>query len=359
MGHLDDRNPETQVVHGGLPAAADGAPLLPGPTLAAPFHLAGDPELPTREGYGRFTNPTWEGYEEALGLLEGGSSVLFSSGMAALSAALLGSLRPGDVLVAPADSYPGVRALCHDHLEPIGVTCRLVPTDERAIRDALPGATAVWVESPSNPLLDVLDLGALAVDVHEAGAVLMVDNTLAGPLRVRPLALGADVSMLSGSKQLTGHSDLLLGVVSTRDPDRLASLRAWRTTVGAIPGPFEAWLAHRSLATLGVRTARQEETATALVAVLAAREDVLDVRWPGVGPVVCFTLADAGRAQAFLSACELVAEATSFGGVHSTAERRGRWGTDPVPDGFVRFSVGVEATPDVVADVLGALDATA
>ncbi len=356
---MTELNPETQVVHGGLPAAANGTPFLPGPAFAAPFHLAGDPELPTREGYGRFTNPTWEGYEAALGVLEGGSSVLFSSGMAALSAALLGSLRPGDVLVAPVDSYPGVRAVCHDHLEPIGVTCRLVPTDERAIRAALPGATAVWVESPSNPLLDVLDLEVLARDVHTAGAVLMVDNTLAGPLRVRPLALGADVSMLSGSKQLTGHSDLLLGVVSTTDPARLASLRAWRTTVGAIPGPFEAWLAHRSLATLGVRTARQEETATALAAVLRQREDVQDVRWPGVGPVVCFTLADAARARAFLAACELVAEATSFGGVHSTAERRGRWGTDPVPDGFVRFSVGVEATADVVADVLAALDAAA
>lgn len=344
------------MVHAGLPAAADGSPFLPGPTLAAPFHLAGDPGLPTREGYSRFDNPSWARYEAALGELEGGSSVLFSSGMAALSAALLGSLRPGDVLVAPADAYPGVRAVCHDHLEPIGVECRLVPTDERAIREALPGATTVWAESPSNPLLDVLDLAALATDVHAAGAVLMVDNTLAGPLRVRPLEHGADVSMLSGSKQLTGHSDLLLGVVSTRDEARLAALRAWRTTVGAIPGPFEAWLAHRSLATLGVRTARQEETATALVAALRARDDVADVRWPGVGPVVCFTLADADRARAFLAACRLVAEATSFGGVHSTAERRGRWGTDPVAEGFIRFSVGVEATVDVVADVLGALD---
>lgn len=349
-------DPQTRAVHGGLPAPADGAPFLPGPTFAAPFHLRGDPAPGARAGYGRFTNPTWEGFERALGELEGGEAVVFSSGMAAVSAALLGSLRPGDVLVAPSDSYPGVRTIATDHLEPVGVTCRLVPTDERAVREALPGATVVWVESPSNPGLDVLDLGPLAHDVHDAGAALMVDNTLAGPLRVRPLEHGADVSMLSGSKQLTGHSDLILGACSTRDPERLAALRTWRTTTGSIPGPFEVWLAHRSLATLGVRTERQEATAEALSAALAARTDVRDVRWPGVGAVVCFTLESAARAQAFLGACRLVSEATSFGGVHTSAERRGRWGTDAVADGFIRLSVGVEATGDVLDDVLRALD---
>lgn len=354
MCRVDD--PETRVVHAGLPAPVDGAPFLPGPVLAAPFHLRGDPELPTREGYARFTTPTWEAFEAAVGELEGGSTVLFPSGMAALSAALLSALRPGDVLVAPSDAYPGVRAVCHDHLKPIGVECRLVPTDEAAIRAALPGATAVWVESPSNPGLDVVDLAPLAADVHAAGAVLLVDNTLAGPLRVRPLELGADVSMLSASKQLTGHSDLVLGTVTVRDPARLAALRAWRTTVGAIPGAVEAWLAHRSLATLGVRTARQEDTARALVAALRGREDVTDVRWPQVGPVVCFTLRDAATARAFLGHCRLVAEATSFGGVHSSAERRARWGTDAIAEGWIRLSVGVEATADVVADVLAALD---
>lgn len=349
-------DPQTRAVRGGLPAAADGAPFLPGPTFAAPFHLSADPDPGSRAGYGRFTNPTWEGYERALGDLEGGDSVVFSSGMAALTAALLGVLKPGDVLVAPSDSYPGVRTIASDHLEPVGVTCRLVPTDERAIREALPGAGVVWVESPSNPGLDVLDLEPLARDVHAGGAVLMVDNTLAGPLRIRPLALGADLSMLSASKQLTGHSDLVLGVCTTRDPARLAALRTWRTTTGAIPGPFEVWLAHRSLATLGVRTERQEATAAALATALAQRDDVQDVRWPGVGPVVCFTLATATRAQAFLGACELLAEATSFGGVHTSAERRARWGTDDVAAGYIRLSVGIEATADVVADVVGALD---
>jgi cystathionine gamma-lyase len=352
----DTWEPQTRAVHGGLPAAANGRPFLEGPTFAAPFHLGGDPEPGSRAGYGRFTNPTWEAYERALGELEGGDAVVFSSGMAAITAALMGALRPGDVLVAPSDSYPGVRTIATGHLEPAGVTCRLVPTDERAVREALPGASVVWVESPSNPGLDVLELGPLAADVHAAGALLMVDNTLAGPLRVRPLEHGADLSMVSGSKQLTGHSDLILGACSTRDPERLAALRTWRTTTGSIPGPFEVWLAHRSLATLGVRTERQEATAAALCDALRARADVEDVRWPGVGPVVCFTLAGAARAQAFLAACSLLSEATSFGGVHTSAERRGRWGTDDVADGFIRLSVGVEATGDVVSDVLDALD---
>lgn len=351
--------PETRAVHGGLPVPADGEPLLPGPVPAAPFHLRGDPEPQGRAGYARFTSPTFERYEAALGALEGGDAVVFASGMAALAAALLPALRPGDVLVAPRDGYPGVRTVATDHLEPAGVTVRFVPTDERAVREALPGASVVWVETPSNPGLDVLDLAPLAVDVHAAGAVLMVDATLAGPLRLRPLELGADLSMASASKQLTGHSDLILGVCATRDPARLAALRAWRTTMGAVPGPFEVWLAHRSLATLGVRVERQERTAAALAEALRAHPGVTDVRWPGLGPVVCFTLDGAPRAQAFLDACELVAQATSFGGVHATAERRARWGTDDVAPGLVRLSVGVEATQDLVADVLRALDACA
>jgi cystathionine gamma-lyase len=135
-------------------------------------------------------------------------------------------------------------------------------------------------------------------------------------------------------------------------------MRAWRSTTGAIPGPFEAWLAHRSLATLAVRLERQEANAAALADVLRARDDVSGVRWPGVGSVLCFTLSSAERAQAFLAATSMVAEATSFGGLHSSAERRDRWGTDAVPEGFIRFSTGIEDTADLVADVMRALDAT-
>jgi cystathionine gamma-lyase len=344
-------------VHAGLPPAAQGEPFLPGPTFAAPYHLAGDVDT-TPYGYGREANPTWTRYEDALGQLEGGTAVVFSSGMAAASSVLLG-LQPGDVLVAPSDGYPAVRTLALDHLEPRGIEVRLVPTDERAVRGALEGATLVWVETPSNPGLDVLELGALATDVHAAGARLAVDNTVATPLAQRPLELGADLSMGSATKYLSGHSDLLLGYVACADPARADALRHWRTVAGAVPGPFEVWLAHRSLATAGVRIERQRATAGAVAEMLRGRADVRDVRWPGIGAVVTFELPGEDEANAFFAASDLVAEATSFGGVHTSAERRARWQGNDVAPGFIRFSAGIEDTEDVVADVAAALDAVA
>ena len=354
---MPERGPSTRAVQAGLPEPAQGEPFLPGPVFAAPFHLQG-PADATRFSYQRYTNPTWENLEAAVGELEGGEVLFFASGMAAVTAVAVSALRPGDVLVAPSDAYPGIRSIALEHLKPRGVEVRLVPTEESAIREALHGASMVWVESPSNPGLEMLDLVLLANEAHAAGATFVVDNTLAGPLRQRPLELGADVSVSSASKSLTGHSDLVLGYVAATDVEWVDALRSWRSTTGAIPGAFEAWLAHRSLATLAVRLERQEANAAALVEALRLRDDVEDVRWPRVGSVLCFTLADADRAQAFLDAATLVTEATSFGGLHSTAERRARWGTDDVAEGWIRFSAGIEDTDDLVADVAAALDAT-
>ena len=354
----DRTRPATRVVHAGLPAARQGEPYLPGPVFAAPFHLAG-PSDASPYGYGRYANPTWTAYETALSELEGGDTVVFASGAAACAAVLLTELEDGDVLVLPSDGYPVVRKIAAEQLAPRGVEVRAVPTDDQAVRAALPGATLAWIETPSNPGLDVLDVAELAGAAHEEGALLAVDNTLATPLHQRPVELGADLSVASASKHLTGHSDLVLGSVAAADPERAAALRTWRGLTGAIPGPFEVWLAHRSLATLHVRLERQEATAAALAGALAARDDVADVRHPGFGSVLCFDLGTEQRAQAFLGALMLVAEATSFGGVHSSAERRGRWGTDDVPPGFVRFSVGLEDAADLQADVLRALEAAA
>lgn len=366
--------PATRAVHAGLPGPVQGEPLLPGPVLAAPYHLAG-PADAAPYAYTRDGNPTWSHLERALGELEDAESVVFASGMAAMAAVLLGRLRPGDVLVATDDGYPGVRGLAADRLEPHGVEVRFVPTRTAAIVDAAAGATLVWLESPSNPGLDVVDLGAVATAAHAAGGLLAVDNTVATPLGQRPLDLGADVSMISATKSLAGHSDLLLGAVAVRDPELATGLRSWRTQAGAIPGPFETWLAHRSVATLELRLARQSANALALAHFLAGRADVDDVRHPALpshpehalaarqmrwaGPLVGFTLANAEAAQAFLSAAELIVEATSFGGVHSTAERRARWGTDRVPEGFIRLSAGCEDAGDLVADAGRALDAAA
>ena len=362
------RGPSTRTVHAGLPAGAQGDPLLPGPVLAAPYHLRGDADA-APYGYGRDQNPSWTHLERALGELDGGEALVFASGMAAVTAVLMTSLRSGDVLVACGDGYPGVRALAEERLAPLGIETRLVPTDTAALCEAAAGAALVWLETPSNPRLNVCDIAAVAEAAHAAGALVAVDNTLATPLGQRPLGFGADLAMLSGTKSLCGHSDVLLGAVSAADPERAAALRRWRSQSGAVPGGFEAWLAHRSLATLGLRLERSSANAAALAGMLRGRADVLEVVHPSgpvverqmtfTGPLVGFALASAERAQAFLEACELVAEATSFGGVHSTAERRARWGTDDVSDGFIRFSAGCEDEADLLADVGRALDAAA
>jgi cystathionine gamma-lyase len=359
------------VVRAGQPAEAQGEPFLPGPTFAAPFHLTGDADA-AEYGYHRYGNPTWTHYEAALAELEGGDALVFASGMAAVGAVLLELLGPGTVLVAVSDAYPVVRSIATQDLEPAGCEVRFVPTDEQALRGALDGATLVWVETPSNPGLDVLDLAALSRDVHAAGALLAVDNTLATPLAQQPLDLGADISVASATKSLSGHSDLLLGYVATRDAERLERMRVWRGRVGAIAGPFETWLAHRSLGTLDVRLERQCGNALAIARALREDGRVSSVRYPGLsdhpghdvaarqmdgrfGAVLTFELPSAEEAQRFLGACALVTEATSFGGMHTTAERRARWGTDAVPEGLIRLSAGLEDPVDLVADVLGAL----
>ena len=226
-----------------------------------------------------------------------------------------------------------------------------------------------WIESPSNPGLDVADIRAIADAVHASGGRLAVDNTLCTPLGQRPLDLGADAAMVSATKALSGHSDIVLGAVATRDPEWVALLRKHRSQGGSIAGPFEAWMLHRSLPTLALRLARQSANAAQMAGWLRRHPDVRDVRHPSgqaasaqmafTGPLVCFTLEGEERAQRFLDALELVAEATSFGGVHSTAERRGRWGTDAVEPGFIRFSCGCEDVEDLLADVEQALASSA
>jgi cystathionine gamma-lyase len=364
------RGDGTRVVRAGLPEAAQGEPFLPGPVFAGPFHLQG--EVASSEwAYTRYGNPTWARYEAALSELEGGEVVLFASGMAAVAALLLTSLRPGSAVAIDQDCYLNVRRLALTHLEPRGVEVRLAPP--AGLRDALQGAELLWLESPSNPKLDVYDLAALAEDARAAGAITVVDNTTAGPLYQKALDLGADFALTSATKHLSGHADLVLGYVATRDGERAQALRDWRRDAGAIPGPFEAWLAHRSLATYGLRLERGSANALALAEHVAGRDDVSGLRYPGLpgdaghevarrqmsgyGSVLAFDLGDGDRAERFLAGAELVTQASSFGGVQTTAERRLRWGGDDVPEGYIRLSAGCEDTADLVADVGRALDA--
>jgi cystathionine gamma-lyase len=202
-------------------------------------------------------------------------------------------------------------------------------------------------------------------------ARVAVDNSFVTPLGQRPLDLGADFAVASASKYLTGHSDLMLGYVAVAADESAHAVRNWRSLTGPVAGPFEVWLAHRSLATLSLRLERQCANALALAEHLAGHQGVRDVRYPGLpgdpaheqasrhlemfGSVINFSLASAERAEAFLGSCTLVIEATSFGGLHTTAERTRRWGYDDVPEGFIRMSVGCEASEDINADVTRAL----
>lgn len=365
--------PRTLVTRAGLPKPSQGAPLLPGPTFAGVYHAAGDPgNAPFT--YGRFHNPTWTHYEQALRDLEGGPVVAFASGMAGVAAIFGVVLRPHDLVVLPSDSYYTTRVLATGYFTQMGVHVKMAPTAGNAQQQHLQGAKLLWLESPSNPGLDVCDLAELVALAHNAGALVAVDNTTPTVLGQQPLSLGADFSVASDTKALTGHSDLILGHVATRDPALAEQLRTWRTQIGAIPGPMEVWLAHRSLATLDMRLERQCHNALALARYLATRPEVHGLRYPGLpsdpghaiasrqmqyfGPIVSFALADRRRAEQFLATCQLVYEATSFGSIHTTAERRARWGGDVIPEGFIRLSVGCEDRDDLIADIAQALDAT-
>jgi cystathionine gamma-lyase len=369
----------TRSVRGGEGLPVPGAPLRPSPVFAAPFHLG---DLPPRAGgadaYARTEHPTLREFEASVGALDGGRCLSFATGMAAISAAVLACVSSGDRVVLPSDGYYTTRLLARDELERFGVRVDYVATTEIeavAAAGGLDGARLVFLETPSNPLLDVCDIAAVARAAHAAGAVVAVDNTTATPLGQRPLELGADLTVGSDTKALTGHSDLLLGHVSTTDDDLFAAIQRWRNNTGNTPGPFEAWLGHRSMSTLDLRLARQAANAAAVAEVLAGSPAVTGVRWPWrtddpsfalatrqmlrPNGVVSAVLADEDAVAALLAKTRLWTAATSFGGVHSTIDRRAQWGGDAVEPGFVRLSCGIEDTADLVADLAAGLDGVA
>jgi cystathionine gamma-lyase len=362
---------DTAILHAGYLTTEAEGPFRYGPQFSSTYTVHGDAAGKPLT-YGRFENPTWSAWEEALGVLEGGQAVAFASGMAAVAAVFGTTLRPGDVVVLPAESYYTTRLLASSWLEKIGVTVRLAPTRDNAQAGALDGARLLWVETPTNPQLDVCSIRFLVEKAEARGVAVAVDNSTATAYLQQPLERGATFVVASDTKALTGHSDLVLGHVATRVPDRAAALRTWRTQHGAIPGPMEAWLAHRSLATLPLRLNRQCSSALELATFLHSRSEVTAVHYPGLpshpghqiardqmqafGSVVSFDLGTRARAESFLRSLTLVREATSFGGVHSTAERRARWGGDAIGEGFIRFSVGCEHPRDLLDDVAKALD---
>ncbi|MHB1936900.1 MAG: cystathionine gamma-lyase [Acidobacteriaceae bacterium] len=364
----------TRIVRVGLPEppekVAAGSPIHPGPIFASAYATPGDP-TESAYTYARFHNPTWGELEHALGALEGGTVRIFPSGMAAVMAVFAAVLRPGDTIVLPSDCYYTTRILTREFLAAFGITARLAATAGNAQEKLLEGAKLLWLETPSNPTMDICDIRLLVEAAHRAGALVAVDNTTATALGQRPLALGADISVASDTKSLTGHSDLLLGHVAVRDPELNAKIDRWRTLSGSVVGPMEAWLAMRSLATLPLRLEKQSHNAQWIAEFLEGHKAVQSVSYPGLkshpahalarvqmryfGPVVSFDLASRSSAERFLRASDLLVEATSFGGIVSSAERRARWGHDAVSEGFIRLSAGCEDIEDLLADLDQAL----
>jgi cystathionine gamma-lyase len=377
----------TKIIRSTLTRVAAGEPLHPGPVFAAPYHTPGDPN-DAQYSYARSHNPTWTALEKTIAQIESGefaagheqageryraSALVFASGMAACSAVFGAVLRPGDVAVLPDNAYFHTRTVMREFFEQMGVQVRYAGTAGDAQREHLQGAKLLWIETPSNPTMEICDIVALCRKAHEAGALVAVDNTTATALGQRPLALGADFSVASDTKSMTGHSDILLGHVATRDRELLQKIEQWRTLVGGVLGPMEAWLALRSIGTLPLRLERTSENAMRIAEFLTTRREVKSVLYPGLpehpghevaarqmqyfGAVLSFELADKAAAETFFANAKLVTEATSFGGTCTCAERRARWGGDAVPEGFIRMSAGLEHAEDLIADIGQALDA--
>src|SRR5688572_12667223 len=314
---------DTAILHAGYRGPELEGPSLDGPQFSSTYTARGDPARHSLT-YGRFQNPTWTAWETALGVLEGGHSVAFASGMAAMSAIFGTTLEPGDAVVLPSDCYYTTRLLASNWLERIGVDVRLAPTRDNAQADRLQGAKLLLIETPTNPQLDVCNIRVLVDAAKVEGVQVVVDNTTATAYLQRPLALGADFVVASDTKALTGHSDLVLGHVSTTHSEHAAALRSWRTQHGAIPGPMEVWLAHRSLATLPLRLTRQCASAQRVASFLVGRKDVAAVLYPGLrghpgheiaqkqmqafGSIVSFDLETREKAERFLAALTLIRE---------------------------------------------------
>jgi cystathionine gamma-synthase len=346
----DEVTPETWAVVSGRPEAVPGAPLNTPIVAASTFVLGGERIYSRNEA-----TEGWEAFETMLGGLEGGHAVAFASGMAAC-AAVLGQLKTGAHLVLGDDCYQGVAGIAvagaRDHQWQV----ERLPASDPLWRQRAGEADLLWLESPSNPLLDVADLAGICGATRRPGTRIVVDNTFATPLVQRPLELGADIVVHSATKLLGGHSDLLLGAAVTADADELGRLRTARSLSGATPGMLECFLALRGARTLPLRLRQAQPTAALLAARLSEHMAVDRVRYPGFGTIVSFELADGAAADRACRTTRIVRHATSLGGVETCMERRGvHPGQEHIPAGLIRLSVGCENAEDLWRDLDAAL----
>ncbi|MEU0535644.1 cystathionine gamma-synthase [Amycolatopsis tolypomycina] len=374
---------ETRAIHAGQqPDPRTGAVIVP---IYQTSTYAQDGVGGTREGdyeYSRTANPTRSALEEALASLEGGRHALaFASGMAASDVVLRSTLRPGDHLVLGNDAYGGTFRLIDKVLSLWGVehtVADLANLDE--VRAAIrPETKLIWCESPTNPMLGIADIAALAGVAHDAGARLVVDNTFATPYLQNPLSLGADIVLHSTTKYLGGHSDVVGGAIITNEDELREQFFYLRNAAGAVPGPFDAWLTLRGIKTLALRMERHSDNAEKIVQALVKHPKVAKVYYPGLpehpghetaakqmrrfGGMVSFSHVD-GEAAALevASRTKLFILAESLGGIESLIEHPGKMthastagSTLQVPADLLRLSVGIEDGRDLVADLLAAL----
>jgi cystathionine gamma-synthase len=349
----------TKAVHAGLTPDPSYGSVIPAIHQTSTYAQRAPGEFAEDYDYSRSANPTRAALEAALGELEGGRGVAFSSGLAAEHAVITAVCAAGAHVVLPADLYGGTFRLVDKVLARWGLSYDLVDqTDldavERAVRE---DTRLIWVETPTNPLLNVVDIAGVVA--RRKGALVAVDNTFATPAVQRPLELGADFVVHSTTKYLGGHSDVVGGAAIARDESWYEALRFVQNAVGAVPAPFDCFLVHRGLRTLHLRMDAHARSAAAVVELLRATPDVEDVRWPGFSGMVSFRHP---RARQIAVATKLFTLAESLGGVESLIEvpqamthQSVEGSAAAVPPDLVRLSCGVEDPDDLVADLRAAL----
>ena len=349
----------TRAVHAGLTPDPSFGSVIPAIHQTSTYAQRAPGQFVQDYDYARSANPTRAALEQALGELEGGQAVAFSSGLAAEHALITVTCESGSHMVLPADLYGGTFRLVDKVLNRWGLRYDLVDQRDLGALERTVGSETrlIWVESPTNPALNLIDIEGVVTRKH--GALVAVDNTFATPANQRPLELGADAVVHSTTKYLGGHSDVVGGVVVTRHAELYEQLRFVQNAVGAVPGPLDCFLVHRGLRTLHLRMEAHARSAEAVVALLRSTPEVQDVRWPGFSGMVSFRHP---RATTLASKTRLFTLAESLGGVESLIEvpqamtHQSVEGSDAaVPPDLVRLSCGVEDPEDLVTDLRQAL----
>jgi cystathionine gamma-synthase len=343
---------ETLAISAGRPAPQPDGALNAPIALNSTFHAGGP------IGYGRYGNETWTALEDAISALEGGQTLVFASGQGAASA-IFNLLPIGAPVVVSDEGYQGIAALLKSYQETGRLEIRFVDvTNSDEVLEAAKGAALIWLEHPTNPALETVDLKTIISGAKKLGIGVAVDNTLATPLTQKPLEFGADFVMHSVTKYFAGHSDIILGSVSTNDPALHKRLGDIRKLSGAIPGPFEVWLALRGIRTFPLRFRAAEANAKELAKRLAGHEKVSKVRYPGFGGMISFELTcDSAGTDLVTQSSTVITNTTSLGGIESMWERRRRWATESpkISETLIRFSVGCEDVDDLWDDITNSL----